>query len=339
MTSAYRRYAYAKKYHGVSMLTDWSTFKLPHKTDFADLYDAINSLYMPSTPFITQNPTVSGTYRKREIGDAKIIEVTADGHGLKRNRSDVNRSDGEFCSFKFLLSGYGAIEQEGKTSTFKAGDIITLDNSYPYRISCYDRFSFLLFIVPRLLVYPRTINPKAIHAGLIPADSSISSILHGYVKGLLELKGNSDICYSSSLTDMLCGLIAVALDPGNEKTENNQQSVNHMRFNKLTDYIRSHLSDPELSPAAVADVCGISVRYLHKLFEPHGISFSRWVLKQRLERCREQIVDPRFIDKNLSHISYNWGFNNFSHFIRVFRSEYGLSPRDYRKQGRLKNAS
>ena len=321
------------------MLTDWSTFKLPKQTDFAALYDAVNSLYMPSTPFITQNPTINGIYRKREIGNAKIIQVTADGHGLKRNRSEVNRSEGDYCSFKFLQSGYGAVEQEGNTSSFKAGDIITLDNSYPYRISCYDHFSFLLFIVPRQMIYPRTVNPKVIHAGLIRADSSLSSILHSYVNGLLELRGNKDVAYASSLTDILCGLITIALDPGNENKEDNQQSVNQMRFKMLMDYVRGHLSDPELSPATVAGACGISVRYLHKLFEPHGISFGRWVLKQRLERCREQILDPRFHDKNLSHISYNWGFNNFSHFIRVFRTEYGLSPRDYRKQGRIQTVS
>ena len=313
------------------MLTDWSTFELPQKTNFASLYDAINSLYMPSTPFITQNSIITGTYRKRAIGDATIIEVTADGHGLKRNHSEVNKSEGEYCSFKFLQSGYGAIEQEGRTSSFKAGDIITFDNSYPYRISCYDHFSFTMFLVPRHLIYPRTINPKIVRAGLIPADSSLSPILHSYVNSLLDLKEDKNDVYTSSLTDI--GLITVALDPGNDRKENNQHGVNQMRFMMLTDYIRSHLSDPELSPTSVAAACGISLRYLHKLFEPHGITFSRWVLKQRLERCREQIVDPRFQDKNLSQISYNWGFNNFSHFIRVFRSEYGLSPRDYRKQG------
>jgi AraC-like DNA-binding protein len=53
----------------------------------------------------------------------------------------------------------------------------------------------------------------------------------------------------------------------------------------------------------------------------------------------EQNVDPRFIDKNLSHISYNWGFINFSHFTRVFRSGYGLSSRGYHKQGSLQGVS
>lgn len=259
------------------MLTDWSTFKLPEQTDFATLYDAINSLYMPSTPFITQNLTISATYRKREIGGAKIIQVAADGHGLKRNRSEVNRSEGEYCSFKFLQSGYGAVEQEGRTSTFKAGDIITLDNSYPYRISCYDHFSFLLFIVPRVQIYPRTINPKVIHAGLIPVDSTLSSILHSYIDGLLKLKGNRDVVYSSSLMDILCGLITIALDPGNEKNEGNQQGVNQMRFKMLTDYVGDTYQirncRRRMLPTPVVSRYAICINYSNPMEYPSAAGF------------------------------------------------------------------
>jgi AraC-like DNA-binding protein len=314
------------------MLTDWSVFELPKKSNFADLYEAINTLYMPATPYVTQNTTISGTYRTRKLGNATVMEVTADGHGVKRDRSEVNRSEGEYCSFKFMMSGYGEIEQEGNITPFRAGDIITFDNNYPYRISCYDRFSFTFFVVPRLQILPHLISPKLVQAGLITANSSLSPILHAYMNELLQLKLDKEDYYSSKLTETLCGLVSIALDPSNKRLGNNARSINKMRLMKLTDYVQSHLSDPELSPKTVAGACGISVRYLHKLFEPHGVTFGSWVLKQRLERCREQIADPRFQENKLSLISYNWGFNNPSHFIRAFRGEYGMCPRDYRKQ-------
>ncbi|OGT70519.1 MAG: hypothetical protein A3I78_02900 [Gammaproteobacteria bacterium RIFCSPLOWO2_02_FULL_56_15] len=314
------------------MLTDWSVLELPKKTNFADLYDTINTLYMPATPYVTQNTTISATYRSRSLGDATVLEVTADGHGVKRNRSEVNRSHGEFCSFKILRSGYGEIEQDGRVTTFKPGDIITFDNTYPYRISCYDRFSFTFFVVPKFQILPRMVNPKLMRAGHIPADSSLSPILRSYMNELLQLKEDKEDFYSSSLTDTLCGLISVALDPDSRSLESNEKSIYKMRFMMLSDHVRSHLPDPELSPKTTAQACGISVRYLHKLFEPHGMTFGRWVLKQRLACCREQIADPRFQEKKLSLISYNWGFNNLSYFIRAFRAEYGMTPRDYRKQ-------
>ena len=314
------------------MLTGWSVLELPKKTNFADLYDTINTLYMPATPYVTQNTTISATYRSRSLGDVTVLEVTADGHGVKRNRSEVSRSHGEYCSIKILHSGYGEIEQDGRTTTFKSGDIITFDNTYPYRISCFDRFSFTFFVVPKFLVLPHMVNPKFMRAGRIPADSSLSPLLRTYINELLQLKEDKQDFYSASLTETLCGLISVALDPDSANLESNEKSINKMRFLVLSEFVRTHLSDPELTPKSAALASGISVRYLHKLFEPHGVTFGRWVLKQRLARCREQIADPRFQEKKLSLISYNWGFNNLSYFIRAFRAEYGMSPRDYRKQ-------
>jgi AraC-like DNA-binding protein len=32
--------------------------------------------------------------------------------------------------------------------------------------------------------------------------------------------------------------------------------------------------------------------------------------------------------------SFAWGFNDLSHFVRVFREHYGMSPRDFRRSGR-----
>jgi AraC-like DNA-binding protein len=55
----------------------------------------------------------------------------------------------------------------------------------------------------------------------------------------------------------------------------------------------------------------------------------RWVTRQRLMHARLQIVQTT---KPIVQIGRESRFPNTSHFIKLFREEYGLTPREYRRQ-------
>ena len=41
----------------------------------------------------------------------------------------------------------------------------------------------------------------------------------------------------------------------------------------------------------------------------------------------------------LPELAFGWGFNNATHFARVFKERFGCSPRDYRAQTKVQLAS
>src|SRR5262249_52527381 len=96
-------------------------------------------------------------------------------------------------------------------------------------------------------------------------------------------------------------------------------------------YLRRHLADPSLSPAIAARALHVSTRYLHALFEPTEESVMRWVLRERLERCRADLADPGRRELSITAIAFGWGFGDFTHFGRAFRAAFGMSPRDWRQ--------
>jgi AraC-like DNA-binding protein len=95
------------------------------------------------------------------------------------------------------------------------------------------------------------------------------------------------------------------------------------------------LSDPNLSIHQIAAEHRISPRYLQKLFESAGESFSQFVKFRRLERCRLDLGSPLHAQRSISEILYQWGFNDSASFSRAFRERYAMSPREYRKVGAL----
>ena len=54
------------------------------------------------------------------------------------------------------------------------------------------------------------------------------------------------------------------------------------------------------------------------------------IRRQRLEACRRELRDERRRHVAIATISARWGFADPSHFSRVFRSEYGMTPQEWR---------
>jgi AraC-like DNA-binding protein len=55
----------------------------------------------------------------------------------------------------------------------------------------------------------------------------------------------------------------------------------------------------------------------------------RWLTQKRLEYAKDLLEASK---KNVSEIAYESGFENISHFSRIFKVKYGFSPLQYRKK-------
>lgn len=95
--------------------------------------------------------------------------------------------------------------------------------------------------------------------------------------------------------------------------------------------IERKLGDPDLAPAKVADAEGISERYLQKLFEGTGNSFTHYIRERRLQRTWADLSNPAEAHHSISEIAYRSGFNDSAYFSRAFRNRFGLSPREFRQ--------
>lgn len=96
-------------------------------------------------------------------------------------------------------------------------------------------------------------------------------------------------------------------------------------------FIDAHLGDPELTPAAVAAAHHISLRYLHKLFEPQSRTVAGFIRERRLERCRRDLADPGLAYVPVRAIALRWGFPDPARLSRLFKDEYGVTPGEYRR--------
>lgn len=97
--------------------------------------------------------------------------------------------------------------------------------------------------------------------------------------------------------------------------------------------IENGLGDADLSPTVVAARVGVSCRYLHELFRDHGSTVGRWILRRRLERSRDELLDSAHRRSSIAAIALRNGFRDPSYFTRAFRREFGVTPRELAARG------
>jgi AraC-like DNA-binding protein len=107
------------------------------------------------------------------------------------------------------------------------------------------------------------------------------------------------------------------------------------RLHAIKTQISARLSDRELTVNTVASSHNITPRYVQMLFETEGITFSEYLLAQRLNSARRRLVDPRFADRTIAAIAFAAGFHDLSYFNRSFRRRFGVTPSDVRMAARI----
>ena len=81
----------------------------------------------------------------------------------------------------------------------------------------------------------------------------------------------------------------------------------------------------------VAEACKMTPRYLHHLFSSESETVARYILRRRLEECSRALTLPSQRGRTVTSIAFDYGFNSPTHFGRVFRARYGITPREYRR--------
>ena len=136
----------------------------------------------------------------------------------------------------------------------------------------------------------------------------------------------------SAFTAHVHSLIALALGAVQDGArEASSQGVRAARLQEIKDYIARNLRRTALSVPEVAERHGVSPRYVQMLFAAEGITFSEFVLGQRLAHARDMLTGQAFASRSISSIAFEVGFADLSHFNKAFRRRFGATPTDVRQ--------
>lgn len=231
-----------------------------------------------------------------------------------------------------LLNGDATLVTDTLSEALVPGDIAYGPTGQAAALRLESRCRLMFVRAPRVALDHRLITPVSLRVGRLEAGTGVAHILSGLLRatadGLEDLTVDQLRPVELALTEFL----AICLvDGGATDMLGAAAAAPVAHLQRLCQTIETLLPDPDLSLRRVADEEGVSPRYVQKLFASADETFSHYLRTRRLERCRTDLASPQHARLSISEICYRWGFNGSAHFSRVFRDQYGQSPREFRQ--------
>lgn len=239
----------------------------------------------------------------------------------------------DIVALSILRTGKASATQFGKELISGIGSASVLAATGPSVSTLHTHGSFITLALERPAVAELAPDFTAAYGTSIPSDNAALRLLTKYLDTVLIADELADTDIARSASAHIIDLASLALGARGDRAEMARGGVKAARLKTIKSDILAILGRNDLSSELVAGRHGISSRYIRKLFEEDGTSFTVFLLTARLARMRRMLQDPRYIHLTIAQLAHGNGFNDISYFNRAFRRQFGATPSDLREAG------
>ncbi|WP_405499744.1 helix-turn-helix domain-containing protein [Streptomyces niveus] len=268
------------------------------------------------------------------VGPLKICSARATAVTLSRTERLARKDDEPAVTLGIQMAGSSMVVQNGRECPLGPGHCAVFESIAPYTL-LYDEgvdHRFIRFPRAALALPDRLLRDMT--AVALGPDNPVASLAFTYFSQLAvtdELHGGG---HADAIVEPSVELLRAALTTQHGNSGLAKAPLEATLGLRINQYIREHLADRDLSAARIAAAHGISVRHLYAVLSRSGISLGDWIRTRRLAECRRELAGPDGRLRTVAAIGRRWGFVDATHFSKVFKRTYGISPRAWRDQNR-----
>ena len=251
----------------------------------------------------------------------------------ERRPEHVARVDEERFILAYHTQGRLLLSHHGREEVYGPGDFALSEITAPARLHFLEPTRTLALMIPGQLLRHRVACPQSLCGLRLSGTRGFARVLRELILTLWEeIEEGQPVSpeYEARAVHHVLDLLASAYAT-THPVEVESSSIAGARLATIKQHIERHLRDPNLTPASIAEACGISQRYLRKLFEAESDGVTRFIQRRRLEAAARELTSNALPIRSVTEIALGLGFNSVSHFSRAFREQFGMTPREYRR--------
>lgn len=244
------------------------------------------------------------------------------------DRIRLDRIDG--VTLQYLVNGHYAGNAAGRAFVARTGDIAMQDRAQPLETIATSVHVITLTFDQAYLddVLPGAdVHGVVLRGGLAPMLRSALAVL----PETLDAAGND----ADEIARLLLDLIAATL-----RRDGHYAAEDSSRDPALRDRVRRYVSRNLAASLDIASVCAalsVSRSSLYRAMEQEG-GFAGYVQRRRLIRLHRLLRDPAE-RRPIARLAALYGFDDKSHFSRLFRQTFHCSPGSLRERRRAEDSA
>ncbi|HTV69863.1 MAG TPA: helix-turn-helix domain-containing protein [Rhizobiaceae bacterium] len=304
----------------------FSTDSLPEKSRYAAWRDAICDVYVHVDVKATDPDRYRGFIREAKFGEVVLTDILLSEQRIRRNGQHISKLDKECYYLQLIHKGNISVVQRGETHRSNAARGAIFSAAEPYELYGHGEVRSFYLELPRDEFAQRFPRERVPVSALINTTQGLGRIATEFCATLASEGSKLDEDVRAGLGNQLMDMLAFTMLTAEGDMPAAEGAVKKARLRSVQQWMEGHLGDPNLSLEKVATRNGMSLRYLHLLFEECEMSASEWIWNRRLQLAYDCIA--RCDGRSITTIAFDNGFNSSAHFSTMFRRKYGIAPRD-----------
>lgn len=319
-----------------SRTTEWTTEAFAAKDRSGLWRDALNENFLSwSLEDLAQEEDYFARITAHEFHRAKVLRCLCDPCSGMRTQSHIARDADDAFGILHVLEGKEVLKQGEHETLLNPGDTLLWDSTRPMHFSVLEKLHKLTIFIPQKQLSEILPQSHDFCGAPIRASTPLGRIIGNNIRMLGEHCHELDSSEFFPVLRSVLGLISAALVSGNEIKDRRHRGL----LQQIKDYVTANIDNPMMNAASIARANNISKRYLYRLFETEETSITDLIRAQRLQICKEAILLNATGQTTLTDIALSHGFNDIAHFSKLFKNQYGISPRVFRDEIRGRHAA
>ncbi|KQT52514.1 MULTISPECIES: helix-turn-helix domain-containing protein [unclassified Aureimonas] len=298
---------------------------------------AVSETYFPLDLRFQSASDFDGTLDTWTMGSIAVSRNLCDALLYRRHERHLLNEREE--SFLITVPEVAEIRfvQDGREVYCKPGQFLIERSHLPYEFSHSTRAALWVLKIPSDVLRARIARPERLATLQFDASRSVGALFVDMLRMTAPRLDEMEEAERATMGRHLVDLLAMAIEADQRVLVGRSSSVRNAHLHRAEHVIGAQLRDTRLSPQGIAEACGISLRYLHQLFEAEGTTVCAHIRNQRLLMCETALKDAH-CRKTISEIAYEWGFADQAQFSRSFRARFGRTPSEVRAAARHSSA-
>ncbi|WP_406193783.1 helix-turn-helix domain-containing protein [Kitasatospora sp. NBC_01560] len=268
------------------------------------------------------------------LGPLRISSIVAGPWPAAHGRNVVLCGREEHVTVVLPHHGTAALLLDGSRLPLRPGAFAVARAGRPVVLEVSEDFSGTAFHWLREAAGPTEDDLLELSGTAFGTDTGTAALVAAYLGRLARPVVSLDPQVATRLVTTAMDLLTVLAHEHRRREARPVPEEVRVTIARTKEYILRRLGDPGLTPEGIAAAHHFSVRYLHKLYQYEGVTVGRWIQRRRLEMCRRELGRPSARPATVAAVAGRWGFVSTSHFSRVFRAAYGVTPREWQAGAR-----